>query len=133
MKSGAINLSKLSVLVFVISLFSCPVFGQNPSTKPKPIVEAPATSSRLSEVADETFVLDIDERRLVRENFEVGTEVGTTAGANHVNVRVGVSLNAGRIEVLLRNVQGNVRFRGTLDRILKVIERQPVTPTTEVP
>ena len=107
-------------------------FGQNPDLKPKPIAPAPAITSSLSTSADETFILEIDERRFVKENFEVGTAVDTGSGSSQVNVRVGVSLTADRIEVLLRNVHGNVRFRGGLDRILGILDRRAPAPGPEV-
>lgn len=115
-------------LVFLFSIASgCSVlaFGQNPlaksSEKPKP---APAAVSSQANV-DETFELNVDERRFTKTDFEASTDVDTGGDASGVNVRIGVSLTAGRIDVLLRNVHGNVRFRGTLDRILEVISRRP--------
>src|SRR5687767_6346865 len=101
------------LLVFISS--ASVSFGQNTDPKPKPSVPVPVITSPLGTSADETFILDIDERRFVKENFEVGTAVDTGPGSSQVSVRIGVSLTAGRIEVLLRNVQGNVRFRGGLD------------------
>ncbi|HEV2883976.1 MAG TPA: hypothetical protein VGW36_03910 [Pyrinomonadaceae bacterium] len=70
--------------------------------------------------ADETFELNITERQFTKENFEVSTAVGTD-GERGLNLQVGVGLAAGRIDVLLRNVRGSVRFRGTLERILEVL------------
>ena len=132
MTSCTSYLRQYLILSVVITSSSIQTFAQNPDIKPKTIPPVPAASSRLVTTADETFVLDIDERRFVKENFEVGTAVETGSATSQINVRVGVSLNAGRIEVLLRNVQGNVRFRGGLERILEIIEKRSTTPGAEV-
>ena len=73
--------------------------------------------------ADELFVLDIKERRISEKNFVAATAVaiGGDDGTG-VSVRAGVSLQAGSIEVLLRNVSGTVRFRGSLQRILDLVD-----------
>jgi hypothetical protein len=73
--------------------------------------------------ADESFELNIDERRFSRVNFEASTSVGTEEDAA-LKLQIGVALAAGRIEVLLRNVQGRVRFRGSLDRILEMMNNR---------
>ena len=120
--------ARLSLLSLIVSASSLLVLGQNPTEKPRPIADIPATFSPLRPVADETFELNIAERRFTKENFEASTDVATDSGGRGVTVRVGVSLTAGKIEVLLRNVHGNVRFRGTLDRILEVIGKRPASP-----
>lgn len=132
MRPGTSYFRNYSFLLLVFISASSTTIGQNPALKPKPIAPVPATSSPLSASADESFILDIDERRFVKENFAVGTAVDTGSGSSQVNVRVGVSLTADRIEVLLRNVRGKVRFRGGLDRISQILDRRAVTPSQEV-
>jgi len=118
------------IFLFVIAS-SCTIlaFGQNPLDKsvekPTPV---PAVAVSSGANVDEKFELNIDERRFTETDFEAATDVDTGGNARGVNVRIGVSLTAGRIDVLLRNVQGSVRFRGTLDRILEVIGRRPSAP-----
>ena len=125
--------ASLVFLFFIVSACSVLAFGQNPvdksAEKPKPV---PAVTISSQANVDETFELNIDERRFTKTDFEASTDVDTGGDARGVNVRIGVSLTAGRIEVLLRNVHGNVRFRGTLDRILEVIGRRP-SAAPEVP
>jgi hypothetical protein len=70
--------------------------------------------------ADETFELNIAERRITERNFEASTSV--EAGeetARGLMLRVGVAVGAEEINVLLRNVRGHVRFRASLDRVLE--------------
>jgi hypothetical protein len=84
--------------------------------------------------ADETFDLNINERRIVESNFEASTsvEIGDEQ-ARGLNLRVGVALGAREIEVLLRNVRGRVRFRGSLESILQRLNlRRPAAPTSGV-
>lgn len=69
--------------------------------------------------ADETFELNITERRITERDFSASTEV--EAGeetARGLRLRVGVSVGADEINVLLRNVRGRVNFRATLARVL---------------
>jgi hypothetical protein len=76
------------------------------------------TSSRTS--ADETFDLNITERRITEHDFAASTtvEVGEET-ASGLMLRVGVAVGAEEINLLLRNVRGQVRFRATLDRVLE--------------
>lgn len=70
--------------------------------------------------ADENFELDIASRRITENNYQASTAIETNAdNARGVNLRVGVFLNANRIDVSLRNVRGQVRFRGSLERVLE--------------
>ena len=131
MRPGTSYFHKYAFLLLVFISSSSITFGQNPDLKPKPSAPVPVITSPLGTSADETFILDIDERRFVKENFEVGTAVDTGSGSSQVNVRIGVSLTADRIEVLLRNVKGNVRFRAGLERILQILERR-ATPSPDV-
>ena len=128
---GMKYIANLAVLLLIVSASELLTFSQNPvdkSPRPQSIAEVPVSPSRLGTDADETFELNIDERRFTKTDFEASTAVDTD-GARNVNVAVGVSLTASRIDVLLRNVRGNVRFRATLDRILEVIGRRPAAPS----
>ena len=72
--------------------------------------------------ADESFDLNIAERRITRRDFEASTSVAAgEESARGLKLRVGVAVGADRIDVLLRNVRGRVRFRATLDRVLQRI------------
>ena len=75
---------------------------------------APARTS-----ADESSQLDIPERRITRDSYRAATSVeigGETAGA--VSLRVGAEVTATTIDVLLRGVTGQVRFKASLDPLL---------------
>ena len=77
--------------------------------------------------ADESFNLDITERRITENDFFASTSVGF-GEANHVSLHIGVELGARRIDVLMRNVQGTVRFRGSVQKILDLISARPPRP-----
>ena len=70
--------------------------------------------------ADETFELNITERRISERDFAASTtvEVGEET-ARGLLLRVGVAVRADEINVLLRNVRGRVSFRATLSRVLE--------------
>lgn len=78
------------------------------------------TQARTS--ADETFELNIAEKRITQNGFEASTSVEAgEESARGLRLRVGVAVGAGEINVLLRNVRGQVRFRATLERVLERI------------
>lgn len=83
--------------------------------------------------ADETFDLNILERRITRQNFEASTSVDTGAnggGERGLRLRVGVAVGAEEINALLRNVRGRVRFRATLERVLERINLRRTNNST---
>lgn len=87
-----------------------------------------ASNSEARTSADETFELNITERRITRRDFEASTSVEAgEESARGLNLRVGVALGAGSIDVLLRNVRGQVRFRATLERVLQRINSRRAT------
>jgi hypothetical protein len=90
-----------------------------------PASEAVQPANRTN--ADETFDLNITERRITERDFAASTSV--EAGeetARGLRLRVGVSVGADEINVLLRNVRGHVRFRASLERVLERLnERRP--------
>lgn len=108
------------VLLFCISISFLTY--ANAQTRP-----APATPEKTPVVRtniDETFELNIIERRITESNFEASTSV-STEGDGPLDLQVGVGLSASRIDVLLRNIRGSVRFHGTLDRILNILRNRP--------
>jgi hypothetical protein len=82
--------------------------------------DAAATQSANRTNADETFDLNITERRITERDFAASTsvEVGEET-ARGLLLRVGVGVGADEIDVLLRNVRGHVRFRASLERVLE--------------
>ena len=87
---------------------------------------APAPQANRT-TADETFELNITERRITEHDFAASTSV--EAGdetARGLRLRVGVAVGAEQINVLLRNVRGRVSFRATLAPVLERINaRRP--------
>jgi hypothetical protein len=82
--------------------------------------------------ADEDFDLDITERRITELNFFASTEVSAgDEAARGLALRVGVEVGAGRIDVLLRNVRGHVRFRASLDALRRVLDARRATNAVE--
>ncbi len=101
---------------------SLAVAQENWGTTPAPAVEqqqnaAPDSTQRTQ--ADETFELNITERRITERDFAASTSVEAgEESARGLRLRVGVELGASEIDVLLRNIRGSVRFRATLERVL---------------
>jgi ribosomal protein L27 len=101
--------------------------GASSNTTQQETATGPAVS-RTS--ADETFELNIAERRITRRNFEASTSVEAgEESARGLRLRVGVAIGAGSIDVLLRNVRGQVRFRATLERVLERINARRTEPS----
>jgi hypothetical protein len=109
--------------------------GTNPKPvqEPSPNVSAPRPTSGAATNVDETFELNIVERRYSQDHFEAATAVATNSEDQKLRLQVGVALVSGRIDVLLRNVHGAVRFRGTLDRILQIIKDRQAPADTQPP
>jgi hypothetical protein len=85
------------------------------------------TTQRSPIQADESYELDIKERRIGETNYKASqaVEVGSD-DPKAMHVEVGVALTATTIDVLLRNVSGSVRFRGSVQRIVDVIKSRPL-------
>ena len=115
------GLVKISLVVMILMTASVTMVAQDRVSVP---VSPPPIHSSLVE-ADELFVLNIKERRISERNFEAATAVAIGDDAKGVSVKAGVSLQAESIEVLLRNVTGSVRFRGSLKRILDLVNSHP--------
>jgi hypothetical protein len=81
--------------------------------------------------------LNIAERRITERDFYASTAIETDAGDSHgLSLRVGVGVGASEIDVLLRNVRGSVRFRGSLEALRRILDarREPIaTPPASVP
>ncbi len=88
--------------------------------------QQPPPASRVATPAgtdlDENFELNIDLRHITERDYEASTavEIGDAEGRG-VNLQIGVAVAASRIDVLLRNIRGRVRFRATLDPVLQRI------------
>lgn len=70
-------------------------------------------------VRTEDYRLDIENKKISEENYEAGVRV--TAGSPtepSLRLDVGVGVRAERITVTLRGVTGDVRFRGSLGKLL---------------
>ena len=84
--------------------------------------------------ADEDYELNIDQRRIREGDFSAETAV-STGGERGLQVNVGVALRASEIDVLLRNVRVRVRFRASLDDVLRRLglQRRPGAPANPSP
>ncbi len=79
------------------------------------------TDSESSSSADEEFDLNIDQRRINESDFHAETAVSAD-GERGLRLNVGVALRASDIDVMLRNVRGHVRFRASLDPVLRLLD-----------
>jgi len=71
---------------------------------------------------DRTFELNIGEKRISEQNYHASTAVTLPPEIRTgLKLRIGADLTADRIDVLLRNVKGKVRFKGTLQPLLDVL------------
>lgn len=88
----------------------------------------PVTTEDSAIERDETFELNITERRIVEQNFSASTAVELNPNQHQgLSLRVGVGVQAERIDVLLRNVFGRVRFRASLRPVLERINSRQLT------
>ena len=110
----------VSMLAIIASAAVCCASQQRPPLAADPV-------QRVS--AEETFDLNIVERRITETDFFAATSVGLDSReGKNVSMNVGVEVSAGKIDVLMRNVTGTVRFRGSVQRILDLINSRPARP-----
>lgn len=140
---------RIALLAFSVAVLCAAVAAQEPQpspprdatgsrqNQPAPRVALPATSPPAQNAAganvNENFELNIAERRITERDFYASTAIETDAGESHgLSLRVGVGVGASEIDVLLRNVQGRVRFRGSLDALRRILDarREPATVAT---
>ncbi len=76
--------------------------------------------------ATETFALDIAEKRIHREGFDASTALRVESDGGGVALRVGASVSASAIDVVLRNVRGTVRFHADTRRLHALAQRARV-------
>lgn len=114
------NLFRLALVLAVVTASSAFALAQNegaPSAAAAQTASAPQSNRT---TADETFELNITERRITEHDFAASTtvEVGEET-ARGLRLRVGVAVGADEINVLLRNVRGRVSFRASLAPVLE--------------
>jgi hypothetical protein len=97
------------------------------------VAVAPTTNAQSN--VNENFELNIGERRITERDFFASTAIEAGESSAHgLSLRVGVAVGASEIDVLLRNVQGRVRFRGSLEALRRVLDaRRPPAATTTAP
>ena len=79
--------------------------------------------------AEEKFDLNIVERRITENDFFAATSVGLDSReGKNLSMNVGVEVRAGKIDVLMRNVTGTVRFRGSIQKVLDRLNSRPAPP-----
>ncbi len=112
------KINQLPPAIFtLLFIFALACFGQ---TAP---VEKTVLSPSNPISADENFRFNITNERITETNFARSTNV-ELAGENRGGLRleVGVGVRAEQINVLLRGIFGQVRFRASLEQIKKRIE-----------
>ncbi|HJR08984.1 MAG TPA: hypothetical protein VJ842_17125 [Pyrinomonadaceae bacterium] len=97
----------------------------------QPSATTPAATNAQGDV-NEDFELNITERRITEHDFLASTAIEAgEESARGLSLRVGVGVGASEIDVLLRNVRGRVRFRGSLEALQRILDaRRPATTTS---
>ncbi len=112
---------KVKVLIFSVAIMLTLTLSVAAQESQKPNSTPPPTQTDQIQ-ADETFELDISERHITQTNYENSTSLSIgSQDARDVRLQIGVALWAQSIDVMLRNVKGSVRFRGSLTRILDLV------------
>lgn len=109
------------VLFFPCSfLVAAMIFAGNAAGQTRP--DAPA--DQLS--VDENFELNIGESREAEQFYKRSTSINIDTP--NLSVRVGAEVRAQRIDIMLRAVNGRVRFRASLESLQHLIERARALP-----
>jgi hypothetical protein len=122
LKRKILNVAPVSLFILLTTAF---VMAQTRPAAPVPRQATPPEqqAGTAGTTANEEFDLNISERRITESDFhaETSVEVGDE-GARGLNLRVGVAVRASEIDVLLRNVRGHVRFRASLEQVLRLLD-----------
>lgn len=123
---------RVPALILVAALSPAPAASQTGAPAPR---ETPVVRDATTTTASEDFDLDIAERRITENDFEASTEVssGGEGGGRGLDLRVGVMVRASGIDVLLRNVRGRVRFRASLESVLRLLDQRRAGPSAASP
>ncbi|HUQ31349.1 MAG TPA: hypothetical protein VM095_04475 [Pyrinomonadaceae bacterium] len=125
------NFSRFALVLIIIAASYVPGSSQTSGNLNSEARAAPPIVSETGNrtTANETFELNITERRITERDFAASTtvEVGEET-ARGLLLRVGVSVGADEINVLLRNVRGRVSFRATLERVLQRLNARHPAP-----
>lgn len=122
----------LAAAAFMLAACACVCAAQSRAGEELPAATPPQRAAgdvSAAGDANEDFELNIAERRITEPGFFASTAVNVSAGA--LRLGVGVALGAERIDVLLRNVSGRVRFRGSLDALRRVLDAHGATPAAD--
>jgi hypothetical protein len=76
-------------------------------------------------VTDESFDLDIAEKRISRPDFHASTALKIEPTDGSVRIHAGASVTARSVEIVLRNVRGSVRFHSDMGRLENVLRPAP--------
>ena len=137
---------RATVFMFILVISSALAAAQTTTPPSERETPAASVSTGVSKVvgavvrqtgttASEDFELNIGDRRITENDFEASTEVvsGVEGEGRGLDLRVGVMVRASQIDVLLRNVQGRVRFRANLDPVLRLLNLRRVGPSATTP
>ena len=101
---------KIKSFVFLLSLLICAsnAFGQQ------------AADDKTT--ADENFKVEISDKKVVETDYESKVELSVNSESNPaVSVNIGAAVRAEKITLTLKNIFGDVRFRGSLEKITNQI------------
>jgi hypothetical protein len=115
------NLLRAAAACVLIAAASALAAAQTRSGETPAAPASPQSTQQAETTADEDFDLKIDLRHIVENDFHAETAI-ETSDARGLHLKVGVMLRAGEIDVLLRNVQGHVRFRASLAPVLRLLD-----------
>lgn len=124
-------LSIATAFIFILTAHALASAQTRPADAPVPSANAQATRAESSN-SDEDYELNIDLRRIHEADFHAETAVSTD-GSRGLQLNVGVALRASDIDVLLRNVRGHVRFRASLDPVLRLLDARRAAPPPSQP
>jgi hypothetical protein len=111
---------QFSLACLLILYLHPPAAAQEPKTPGQDLPgQSEQTVAAARTKAEETFELNITERRITKSNYAASTSVEIDSrSARGVSLRVGVAVSAAQIDVLMRGVAGHVRFKASLEPLL---------------
>ncbi|HWS53724.1 MAG TPA: hypothetical protein VN228_06350 [Pyrinomonadaceae bacterium] len=128
MRHTVAHASLITATLIIVSAAAAAAQTRAPEAPRGPLAPPAQTTGA---TADEDFELDIAARRITERDFQASTSVAAgDAEPGGLDLRVGAAVRASDIDVQLRNVRGRVRFRASLESVLRLLDarRGPAAP-----
>lgn len=97
------------------------------------VLSSPAQQTTDNQITNsEDFTLNISEKKISEEDYRANVKVSAQTPTRPViSLNIGVGVQAKKISVTLKNVTGDVKFRGSLEKLLEKLKLSDENQTSD--